>query len=1068
MIREHPPAARARRGRNATHGDPSMPRNIVRFATALASVLLPAAAVALSAQAEQGDAVLGVRVERPVHAVALRLGAPDDPALGQPPALPEDGGDGTADRGRLWGVVEVRFAALYDPETGLDREALERRLARLDAVEGPGVLAIAGGHPAWGRFGPGGFEPGTRAGADLDAYRRAFSHFLRDVARVAAGRVAWYLLDDVLPAPGSPDDARLAQFEMKSAAVALRAEHPGAGVAFRVDGTPGVELLARAYAVAGDLAPYVDGIAIGLRPDDDLPGGIGAVRDLLRDVDPGASLWVDADLTSVRDEAAAAAHVAGLIAEGADLAIVALPPDGEPGAPIVGGAAIGGLVRVLSPAMGLSPDRDAGLAVPEDAAVPVRWKRFFDPVGFREVVVYWAERPVGEDARAPFVFETFLRRGYAVVDPATGRERLLRSERVDETHVRVEAPLSRAPRLLVVRRQASSPGFETEPEQTEVSSTALVTADEVIAAYQRVKAFEDERLHSIHRTGQLSLRVRYGQITGTLDITIRGDYLWSPETGAEWVVGETFFNGVRLDWDKFPELPFLSRERAIALPLDLNLDKRYRYELDGRETVEGRDCWVVRFEPIDAGLSLYRGRAWIDRRTGALVRVTTVQTNLKPPVISDETTQTFRPYEAPDGTVLWILDRVEGQQIYTVSGTNLVVLREMTFGPPEINRPDFAALQASIYRSDKQMLRETPEGFKWLERTEDGGRVVLEKGDPTQFFAVAGLLKDDGASDSVIPLAGVNYTNVDFRGKGWLFNVFFAGALANVNLSNPSLFGSKADLGVTLNAIAFPLTDRVFVPDPAGDRIVELEDQRVQRTPQSLTVDVGYPLGDFLKLRGSVNAQYINYQRADETRNFTIPADHVQTSALLELAWDRKGWGFLVQGRAYRRSDWEPWGPDGALVTGEEIERAKSFSTWQVGVQKDWFLPYFQRIQLSTRWEGGSDLDRFSAFTFGFLGGDRVRGFGGTGIRFDEGLLSQLQYSFNLRNVVRFDATVDHARVQELGLDRTTSHTGIGIAANFPGPWRTLIRLDVGYALRSDLPEAEGDTEFLLVVFRLF
>ncbi|MDH3284446.1 MAG: hypothetical protein OEQ13_06860, partial [Acidobacteriota bacterium] len=99
---------------------------------------------------------------------------------------------------------------------------------------------------------------------------------------------------------------------------------------------------------------------------------------------------------------------------------------------------------------------------------------------------------------------------------------------------------------------------------------------------------------------------------------------------------------------------------------------------------------------------------------------------------------------------------------------------------------------------------------------------------------------------------------------------------------------------------------------------------------------------------------------------------------------------------------------------------------------------------------------------------DRVRGFGGSGIRYDRGTLVNVEYEFNLKEIVRFDADIDHAVVQELQDGRTSNHTGIGFAASFPGPWETLIRLDVGYALESDIKEIEGDTEFLLVVLRLF
>ena len=49
---------------------------------------------------------------------------------------------------------------------------------------------------------------------------------------------------------------------------------------------------------------------------------------------------------------------------------------------------------------------------------------------------------------------------------------------------------------------------------------------------------------------------------------------------------------------------------------------------------------------------------------------------------------------------------------------------------------------------------------------------------------------------------------------------------------------------------------------------------------------------------------------------------------------------------------------------------------------------------------------------------------------------------------------------------RTTR--AIGLSANFVGPWTTVININYGYALQSDIPDLEGEQEFLLFVFKLF
>jgi hypothetical protein len=231
---------------------------------------------------------------------------------------------------------------------------------------------------------------------------------------------------------------------------------------------------------------------------------------------------------------------------------------------------------------------------------------------------------------------------------------------------------------------------------------------------------------------------------------------------------------------------------------------------------------------------------------------------------------------------------------------------------------------------------------------------------------------------------------------------------------------------------------------------------------------LGWPLGNFVKLRGVLDLDYVNYSRADETAGeFLVPVDHLRTGVLGEIGFDRRGWGMFARGRIDHRSSWETWGLPGERPGAAAVDAAREFFTWELAGQKSFFLPLFQKIEFEVRHQAGEDLDRFSAFRFGFLGGTRLRGFGGSGLRYDRGTLAKVQYSFNIREVIRFDAAVDHGRIVELGRDDTSAHTGIGLAANFLGPWSTLVRLDVGYALASDLDPVEGDMEFLLAFLKL-
>ncbi len=1007
------------------------------------ALLLPGA---VHAAGPARPAVTGlVQPAVPVHALGwVEAGSGITPAArGHGEAAP---GDGVP-----WVVVETRCRDLF-PRGGTPDPAPLVERVRAQRSRGARVAVLVHGSPA---------VPGT----GLEARRRDWLRMLRAGARELKGEVAAWLLADFLPAPGTAGDARLAAYEIKAASVTIHGEDPAAAVDVVVHEGPEVDLLARAWKATGDLAPYVDGVTLVLPVGRDAGKAVSALREELRTLDPGAALLVLADARAeTRGEAASddvLARALDLLAAGADATLLRLPEQDAAAARATAGA-LEAIARVLGPGLGLSPRKGAGIEV-QPGPVPVRWVRFFDDRSFREVLFYWAGRPgVPGDARAAFVFEKAMRRGYRAVDPLTGTERFLRAVPLDDAHVRVEAPLARRPRMLLVNRLRVSPGIDLAEEREEVAGVHRVTPDEIIAFHQRFRSFQDDRLRNVHREGWIKFRVRYAQVTGTFEIEMHADWFWDPETGGEWAIRETFFDGVKLKWKKIPEIPLVTKDRVVALPLDLNLDRRYRYRLEGEEEVEGRRCWRLRFQPLSPGASLYRGRAWIDQATGALVKVSSVQTELTPPAISDEQTQLFRPWEGPDGTTYWLLEELSGQQIYTVNGSNLVVLRQITFGPPEINDPGFADLRARTYASDRQMLRDTPEGFKWLSKTKDGRRVVNEKGDPTQLFLLGGALYDEG-TEGVIPLAGVNYTNINLFGRKKILNVFFAGAFANVTYSDPSVLGRRLDLGVTLNAVGYPSTDKDYV------RGEEIESHRLQRLRQALRVNLGVPLGSFVKLRAMGEMDRVVYQRHEDTRRFVVPADHWERIEELELAFDRKGWSLMTGASWHDRSDWLPWGPEGAVATREEVARTKDWTTWWAGVQKSWFLPLFQKIEVSARYQAGDDLDRFSSFTFGFLSGDRLRGFGGSGIRYDHGLLAQVKYSFNISDVVRFDAVLDHARVHDPRIaPGMTDHTGVGVAASFLGPWETILRFDVGYALRSDLDPVEGDVEAMFLVLKLF
>ena len=118
---------------------------------------------------------------------------------------------------------------------------------------------------------------------------------------------------------------------------------------------------------------------------------------------------------------------------------------------------------------------------------------------------------------------------------------------------------------------------------------------------------------------------------------------------------------------------------------------------------------------------------------------------------------------------------------------------------------------------------------------------------------------------------------------------------------------------------------------------------------------------------------------------------------------------------------------------------------------------------------GGADLDRFSKYQFSLFGNARLSGFAGTGVRFDEGVIGRAGYSFNVFDVIKLDGLVESGWIRdETAFDGTRNFSGVGLTANFVGPWKTVYTVNYGYAVASDIPDLQGSQEFFVLILKLF
>jgi hypothetical protein len=498
------------------------------------------------------------------------------------------------------------------------------------------------------------------------------------------------------------------------------------------------------------------------------------------------------------------------------------------------------------------------------------------------------------------------------------------------------------------------------------------------------------------------------------------------------------------------------------------LNKDYVYEYVGEDRVGEFDCHVLAFRPIDPSKNLYEGRAWIETRTFAPVKTSTVQSKLLPPLTSSEEQDFYTPQPGPDGTTYWLLTRLEGQQILSVSGQAVVLLREIDFKNLKINDSGFSQAREQAYQSERQMLRDTPEGLRYLERTEGGERMVKEQTRKSALVGLAGLYRQPGLDYPVIPLLGAVYFNYDVGGRGVQMTALLGGAINLFSYSDPHLFGKRLDATAQVVTFAVNITDQLFV------RGEELAKSNVDTRTQSLSGALGGALGSFMRVKATYGFDYVNYSRDADTDTFIVPRDTFIQLPGIEWEFNRAGWRVAAAGQKGMRSRWASWGDEtlpcpspGSCVTDFD-PRQKTYETYQFDVEKQVFLPLFQKLRFEASWKTGSRLDRFSEYQFSFFG-DRVRGFSGSGVRFDRGGIVRAQYAFNVANVIRFDAALDRARVRDsLTSDDFHSFTGFGIAGNMMGPWETVLQFDVGVALQSDFAPLKGGTEFQIGLLKYF
>jgi hypothetical protein len=381
-----------------------------------------------------------------------------------------------------------------------------------------------------------------------------------------------------------------------------------------------------------------------------------------------------------------------------------------------------------------------------------------------------------------------------------------------------------------------------------------------------------------------------------VDVGIDANYFWHRGEPLEWEQTAYYVNGNRITWKEIPELPLIQPEKVVTLPLDLTLDRTYVYRLHGEDRVDGKEAYVLSFEPAQAGRSLYRGRVWIDKATFVRLKLNVLQTDLEAPVVSNEETD-FYDAGAGAGRARGVAPHPSGRAAALDGGGPEPdrAAPDRTSSPSRstpARRPSRRA-RSEAYARNNRMLRDTDQGLRYLERQEDGTRTVKQTMDTDQLFAAAGAYKDQSTS-GVVPLGGVNWFDFDLFHRNVQANVFFAGVLAFFNFTKPDLFHGRSDATVEGALSALKTEDKVFAADQ------ELTAERVRVRSQFLSARYGIPLGQFFKVMLVGSFVWNSYDDSDEARDaraanpagpdgFVLPADHTVRTGRLEASSIARG-----------------------------------------------------------------------------------------------------------------------------------------------------------------------------------
>jgi hypothetical protein len=617
-------------------------------------------------------------------------------------------------------------------------------------------------------------------------------------------------------------------------------------------------------------------------------------------------------------------------------------------------------------------------------------------------------------------------------------------------------------RLEVVNWSALAAFAALRPLSTEVVAPAPLDADEIVARHQAQRARQERLIQQTIARGSTTLLFNVPGFVAPVTITAqtvvyRRPGLTEIEQSDIRVNGSAVAGG---DATSPPRLPLIDAERIATPPLVITLGDAYRYTLDGRERIDRSDVYVIAFEPRGNTRELARGRAWIDARTFALRRLETIQDRLRGAVVSSEQHDRFGSFRVHDD-VVWLPVQTNVFQMYEGAGHRTPIHRTISTAEYEINPADFDGRLEAAHSSPHLMLRETPQGLRYLLRSKRGSdsptRSVAPRAGERIRAAVMGVLVDPNINVP-LPFAGFSYVDLNLFNTGAQLNAFIGGTYGQLSWSLPSIAGSRWQAHGRAFAIAARYNDRAFHDGTETYR------ENITQRPAHFSAGVIRPAFRTTRVRFDYELDYTNFDRASTTApEFVVPADAVVHGFVSALESERGPWSLRAWWNPAIRQHWRPWGTNDASVDG-----SRAFHRYGTLVARTLALNRSVASRVEAAWMGGHDLDRFSRYSFDAFD-NRLHGYPTASLRYDQGAVVRTVTTWAARGW-RVDAFGDAAYVRDPGLGNSSQlFPGVGAALEVAGPLRTLWSIEWGYGFRGRREDGGQGTQALRITgFRVF